>query len=401
MSAIGGVVDFRKSNINYLIVDKMRSAQTLRGRKSSEVYIDSGVGMFYNSDGYFECAQPMISERGGFKTALAMDSAFFDVEIAMEGYRAYGVEVVGMLKMPFSMALYDGERRILLLARDKEGRKPLYYRLKAGKVFFSSEPKGVLAVEDDAIRVNNEILSAHLTSPVGIYGAADIYSDIFEVGCGECIIFSEIGMSRFFYRENHSKKIRMRGGGKAGREVIDPNFDVSEEDIFSSLDDALVAFDIPQFDVYMPSVCRMLYNYNGKRNGVFQFIDYIKRYNIFYAYEREDRLNSFYGRLGVGVMAKSVERCDSYEGSNKYEKYIDERKQYILENLMQAFFSMDRDEMLFLREVLGDAKLNCVLKKFDNEQIKKENTDQIIRTLGMMYQTVKWQRLRNLNLIKM
>ena len=67
------------------------------------------------------------------------------VEIILIPYRAYGVEVVSMLDLPFALALYDSERRMLLLARDKKGKRPLYYCFKSGRVLFSSEPKGVLA----------------------------------------------------------------------------------------------------------------------------------------------------------------------------------------------------------------------------------------------------------------
>ena len=68
----------------------------------------------------------------------------------------------------------------------------------------------MLAIKKENIRVKGQILSAHLTSPIGVYSAADIYSDVFEVRCGECILFTEFGMSKFFYRENPRKKINSK-----------------------------------------------------------------------------------------------------------------------------------------------------------------------------------------------
>ena len=388
MGAIGGIVDFKGANIDFKKFNAIRGAQTLRGRKSSVAYCNNGVAMLYNSEGENECEQPIISERGGYNTVITIDASAFDARRIVEAYRAYGVEFIGMLDFPFAIALYDEKRRVLLLARDKKGRKPLFYSVRAGKIIFSSEPKGILATEDKPIRINCEALSAHLSSPMGIYGAADIYSDLFELRCGECILFSELGISKFFYREERSKRISARIAQKSRLKPIEPDFTFDRELITSSLDDALVAFDIPQFDAYMPSVCHLLFNAEvGTR---FQFADHIKRYNIQYSYEREDRLNAFYGKRAIGVIARFDDSL-----SAKYE----EEKIRMLEALTEMLFSLERNEMLFLREVLGDIKLNYIINNI-NGRIKKENTEEYIRILGMIYQAAKWQRMRRLELIR-
>ena len=388
MGAIGGIIDFKSTNIDFLRFNAIRNAQTLRGRKSSVAYCNNGAAMLYNSDGVVECDQPIISERKGYTTTFIIDSSFFDARQIVEGYHAYGVEFVGMLDFPFAIALYDEKRKVLLLARDKNGRKPLYYGMKAGKVFFSSEPKGILATEDKKIRVNSEILSAHLTSQIGIYSAADIYSDIFEVRCGECVLFSELGVSRFFYRENNSKKISAKSASKTKVNVIEPDFTFDRSVVFSALDDALVAFDIPQFDAYMPSVCRLFSN--AKDYSAFHFADYIKRYNIQYSYEREDRLRAFYGKFGTGVMVRLDDDLSEKQWADK---------KCMLEALTEAFFLLERNEILFLRNVFGDIKLNYIINSIANERIKKENTDEYIRILGMIYQAAKWSKLRELELV--
>ena len=376
MGAIGGVVDFRNCNIDFSVFNAIRSAQSLRGRKESVAYLDSGVAIFYNSDGFFEGKQPILSERRGYKTSLVIDSPFFDGQSVMESYRAYGVEFVGMLDNSFALALYDAERRMLLLARDKKGKKPLYYSLRSGKVFFSSEPKGVLAANSNAVSINSQIFSSHLTSPTGIYGAADIYPNIFEVRRGECILFSEFGMSKFFYRENPEKKISSRQTFKFNEKVLEPFFEIDSKSVFSSLEDSLVAFDIPQFDIYMPSLCR-LFSSVDEKNAVFQFKDRIKRNSLSYSYEREDRLSAFYGKIGIGE---------------------NEAKE-ILKILTDAFFSFDRNDMLFVRRIFGDSKMNCLLSIFDKSREIKEDTSHIVRILGMIYQAVELSKLRELELL--
>ena len=390
MGAIGGIVDFRNSNVDFSTLNGIRRALSLRGRGESVAYLDSGIGMFYNSDGIFESKQPILSERRGYKTSLVIDSPFLDGESVIEAYRVNGVEFIGMIGESFAIALYDAERRMLLLARDKKGKKPLYYSAKSGKVLFSSEPKGLLGVKKGATRVNKDVLSSHLTSPVGIYGASDIYPDIFEVRRGECILFSEFGMSKFFYRENTSKKISSRKRIKKEDAVIEPFCDINEQTVLSSLDDMLIAFDIPQFDIYMPSLCALFSNSDNK-NAVFQFKDYVKRHSLSYSFEREDRLNSFYGKFGVGVMTKLDEA--------EIECIYNEAK-VILRILTDEFFSLDRNDMLFVRRIFGDTKMNCLMSIFDRGKERKEDTEHIVRILGMIYQVVELSKIRELELLQ-
>lgn len=393
MGAIGGIVDFRNCNVDFSVFNSMRRAETLRGRKGSVAYLDSGVGMFYNSDEIFKSEQPILSKRRGYNASLVIDSPLFDGRLAIESYRAYGVEFVGMLDVSFALALYDAERRMLLLARDKKGKKPLYYTAKEGKVYFSSEPKGILAIKKQSVKVNEQILSAHLTSPIGIYGAADIYTDVFELRCGECILFTDLGMSKFFYRENPHKKITSKSSLKFSERALEPFFEIDNNTLHSSLEDSLVAFDIPQFDVYMPGLCRLFAKNDTQQNKIFQFKDFQKRQNLLYSYEREDRLSAFYGKVGVGVMTKNNEIED---------ERLENEKIKMLQILNEDFFSIDRNGMLLLRKIFGDAKMNYLMSIFDkntDNKKRKEDTEFIIRILGMIYQTIELSKLRELEFL--
>ncbi len=71
-----------------------------------------------------------------------------DTEVILRGYRVWGDGVVARLRGMFAFALWDGrgEGR-LLLARDRFGKKPLYYRHDDHQgLAFSSELKTLLAV---------------------------------------------------------------------------------------------------------------------------------------------------------------------------------------------------------------------------------------------------------------
>jgi asparagine synthase (glutamine-hydrolysing) len=68
-----------------------------------------------------------------------------DTEVILESYREWGVDFVRKLNGQFAFGLYDADRRRLVLARDRAGEKPLFYRHAHGEIRFASELKALLA----------------------------------------------------------------------------------------------------------------------------------------------------------------------------------------------------------------------------------------------------------------
>lgn len=388
MGAIGGIVDFRNGNIDFSSFNSIRSAQTLRGRVSSVAYIDHGISMFYNYDGFFGDGEPILSERNGYKIAISADSRIDETKALMEAYRAYGVEFVGMIDAPFAISLYDAERRMLLLARDKKGRRPLFYQAIAGRVFFSSEAKGLFAVKDKPIKINTNMLSQHLTSPVGIYSVSDVCPEVCEIRAGECALFTEVGISKFFYQESQYKKITEKPRLNSGS-YMESAFISTHNDIFSSISDSLIAFDMPQFDAYMPSLCRLFLNCREK-GAELCYKDPIRRKNISYAYEREDRFSSFYGCIARGSAIKNSDLSISW---------LEDELKTILNILTENVFSFDFSRIALLRKIFGEQKFSLLMRYFESENLKKEDTEQKIRILGMICQTIEWSELRKLQFL--
>lgn len=67
-----------------------------------------------------------------------------DTEVLLVALAIWGADALGKLNGMFAFALWDSERRELLIARDRIGEKPFYYSHFKGDLAFGSEIKSVL-----------------------------------------------------------------------------------------------------------------------------------------------------------------------------------------------------------------------------------------------------------------
>ena len=68
-----------------------------------------------------------------------------DTEVLLRLYEEKGAEMFGELRGMFAIALWDGARRRMLLARDPYGIKPLYYSDEGGTLRVASQVKALIA----------------------------------------------------------------------------------------------------------------------------------------------------------------------------------------------------------------------------------------------------------------
>ena len=83
-----------------------------------------------------------------------------DTEVILEAYKTWGVSCFTRLNGMFALALWDGPARKLVLARDRLGKKPLFYReLPGGGLVFASELKAL--VEDPSVSREIDVRALH------------------------------------------------------------------------------------------------------------------------------------------------------------------------------------------------------------------------------------------------
>ena len=85
-----------------------------------------------------------------------------DSEVLLASYSEWGVECLNMLDGMFAFAIYDKRNRKLILARDRAGEKPLFYRYDNGVLKFASELKALLADPAMPRRISREALDCYL-----------------------------------------------------------------------------------------------------------------------------------------------------------------------------------------------------------------------------------------------
>ena len=98
-----------------------------------------------------------------------------DSEVVPHLYEEYGTACVGMLNGMFALAIWDSKNERLLLARDRSGKKPLFYRPLPGGIAFASELQALragfpeLAATPDLGAVDEFLTLQYVPSPRTIY----------------------------------------------------------------------------------------------------------------------------------------------------------------------------------------------------------------------------------------
>ncbi|HXV06128.1 MAG TPA: asparagine synthase (glutamine-hydrolyzing), partial [Solirubrobacterales bacterium] len=147
------------------IIDLEGGDQPIAGEDGNVVVVQNGE--IYN---HRELRRELERRGHRFRTAS-------DTEVLVHLYEEHGDDFVARLRGMFALALWDEERGRLLLARDRFGIKPLYYRVAGGQLSFASELKAMLELPGFDRGIDRRALAAYLAfnsipAPLTIFAEA-------------------------------------------------------------------------------------------------------------------------------------------------------------------------------------------------------------------------------------
>jgi len=121
-------------------------------------------GEIYN---YSELSKDLLAKGHAFNSAT-------DTETILHLYEEYGSECVKYLRGMFAFAIWDCKKRSLFIARDRIGKKPLYYAQFPGGFCFASEIQALYPLQEvgrtlDCTAVDLYFTHSYIPSPHTIY----------------------------------------------------------------------------------------------------------------------------------------------------------------------------------------------------------------------------------------
>jgi asparagine synthase (glutamine-hydrolysing) len=120
---------------------------------------DNAVTIVFNGEIYnYRELQLFLQARGHrFKTNS-------DTEAIVHAYEEFGPSCVDHLRGMFAFAIWDDREKKLFIARDRVGKKPLYYSVtRGGTLVFGSELKSLLEHPDVERNINPQALDAYFS----------------------------------------------------------------------------------------------------------------------------------------------------------------------------------------------------------------------------------------------
>ncbi len=117
-----------------------------------------------------------------------------DTETIVHLYEDLGVECFEHLNGMFAIALWDSRRERLILARDRLGKKPLYFADLDGQLFFASELKSLVLAPGIRKQINPGAVDLFLTYQY-IPHPYSIYRDIQKLSPGHFAIYEKETLS--------------------------------------------------------------------------------------------------------------------------------------------------------------------------------------------------------------
>lgn len=194
MCGITGILYFnRDRSVSEALLERMCKTIHHRGPDDGGVYVKGNVGLGFRRLAIIDLSptghQPMCNEDGTVWIAFNGEIYNYpelredlikkghtfrsrsDTETIIHLWEEEGEGCVEKLRGMFAIAIWDSNHNTLFLARDREGKKPLYYASLSDRLLFGSEIKTILAdpefeVEPDLQAIHHYLAFQSVPSPL-------------------------------------------------------------------------------------------------------------------------------------------------------------------------------------------------------------------------------------------
>jgi asparagine synthase (glutamine-hydrolysing) len=210
MCGIAGIYHWRRQDaVEESSLTRMRDTMIHRGPDGAGNWIspDRKIGLAHRRlsivDLSASASQPMTNEDGAVwitfngeiynhlalrRELLCAGHEFrtdhSDTEVLIHGYEQWGIGgLLRRIEGDYAFGLWDGGRRVLFLARDRIGVKPLYFSIEDGRLLFASEIKAILSnagVERDIEPIALYHYLSFLTTPAPL----TMFKGVFKLPAG-------------------------------------------------------------------------------------------------------------------------------------------------------------------------------------------------------------------------
>jgi len=214
MCGITGIFEYDGlTEIREELVHRMNETIVHRGPDDEGIFVGPGIGLGFRRLSIIDLAgghQPIANEDGNIWVMLNGEiynypelrkellqrghrlSTHSDTETIVHLYEEYGEDCFARLRGMFAIVLWDSRQRKLLLARDRLGKKPLFYSPNRKRVLFGSELKALLAADGLSRDMDTQALTDYFSFGY-IPAPKTIYRDVRKVLPGHYVVVSGDG----------------------------------------------------------------------------------------------------------------------------------------------------------------------------------------------------------------
>lgn len=212
------------------VVHRMNQTMIHRGPDDGGVFVGPGIGLGHRRLSIIDLAgghQPMSNEDGTIwvllngeiynyselRAELLQGGHKFttksDTEAIVHLYEDHAEGCFARLRGMFSIAIWDSRKRKLVLARDRVGKKPLFYSANQKRILFGSELKALLAGDPLPREIDTQGLSDYFSFGY-IPAPRTIYRSVRKVMPGHYVVASAEGIRESCYWDLSFSKVESR-----------------------------------------------------------------------------------------------------------------------------------------------------------------------------------------------